>query len=199
MRRLGYSFAAHAERVREHFICHRQLIRSEPIDAHQQPTAHLLIDGMAPIADRHLRYLSEQRVLEPEEQMLQCTAAAEFVLENFPLQAVNLAVVLNDPLVRCGSTAQDQVSPADVSRTERYRPTRFQSNAGSVARSLLCGAPPAGTKLLDMPMVSLCWYAGRFQARSTPFPTRNSTLCAVPHIGKSYRNKMTFEALAYRV
>jgi hypothetical protein len=67
MGRLGYSFAAHAERVREHFMCHRQLIRSEPIEAHQQPAAHLLIDGMAPIADRHLGYLSEQRVREPEE------------------------------------------------------------------------------------------------------------------------------------
>jgi hypothetical protein len=60
-------------------MCHRQLIQKKPIEAHQQVAAYLLIDGMAPIANRLLGYLSEQRVHEPEEQMLQRTDGGDEV------------------------------------------------------------------------------------------------------------------------
>ena len=42
--RFGHAFAAHTEHVRNQLLGHRQLVRSQPIERQQQPTAQLLVE-----------------------------------------------------------------------------------------------------------------------------------------------------------
>lgn len=77
---LGHAGAPHPEHVGNEFLRHRQLAGGQPVDAQQQPSAQLLVDGVMAVAYRGLRHLRNERLRVAEQQALQRSAPYELLL-----------------------------------------------------------------------------------------------------------------------
>ena len=67
--------------MRDELLCEVKGFSSHPIVNHQQPTTQPCLYGMKAIADGRLGDLSDKRMSEPEQQVLELTVSIELHLE----------------------------------------------------------------------------------------------------------------------